>query len=263
MYQAHLWEIVDPGGGRGHKAIYRIKGKAEFLRKQQHNKLYNEAKDKETKTAFQDNSVSLDKKLSWKSDREKRRKFFFEGWSILQPEAYGWAKCAQAFRLPLEELGLPKPVANTLSGVILSRLNGFSCDLCQELYSKLGAYLWKCKDRLWTMLAQGVRKLCTWIGWAISRLLQGLEPEEPQSKRQHLQEINERLRPARHRRHGHQCECLNCERERVMRKRTEADRAYDVVRGPSGERTFRSWSEWAKEKLAENTPRYDRGTIAV
>ncbi|MBI1742486.1 hypothetical protein HYR54_05395 [Candidatus Acetothermia bacterium] len=225
----NLWDIVDAGGGRGKHPVYRVRGKADYLKKQQHElasqnerneahkKPGHEAKDKKIKPPLQDKPLSAEKNSAWKRDKNQRRIFFFEGWEKLERGQYGWAKCAQAFRLPLEELGLPKPIATTFTGLILSRLEGTSCAKCKELYEQLGAYLWKCKDRLASLIQKGVRKLCAWISWALSRLLKGLELEAPKSKRQKLWEINQRLRGP----HGQRCKCIDCERERVENRREE------------------------------------------
>lgn len=225
-----LWELVDAGGGRGKHPVYRIKGKAEFLKKQAHaeatenerkqasKKPGHEAKDKELKTAVKDNLVSADQKSAWKNDPARRREYFFSGWETLGKHGYGWNRCAQAFRIPLEELGLSKSVANSVTGLILSRLTGSSCALCKEVYTRFGEYVWKSRDRLAKLLQKGLAKLCAWVGWIVSRLVKGEKLDVAKSKKEKLWAINRKLRAHRH---GTQCECVDCERERVEHQRKE------------------------------------------
>ena len=145
----NLWEVLDAGRGRGKHPSYRIKGKAQFLAKQAHNKIGHEAKDvKKSKPPLQDRPLSADQTSAWKKDKTTRREYFFQGWQTLQPGQYGWEKCAQAFRIPLEEMGLPKSLARSLTGLILDKLVEKPCQVIRGVYVSLGEYLWKAKKRL-------------------------------------------------------------------------------------------------------------------
>ncbi|MBI1744428.1 hypothetical protein HYR54_15365 [Candidatus Acetothermia bacterium] len=249
LVQWRVWEIVDTCGGRGKHSIYRVKGKAEFLKKQAHEngckqqqeKPGHEAKDKRIKTAVTDTRVSSDQKSAWKKDPIKRREFFFAGWCQLKPGAYGWDKCAQAFRIPLEELGLSKSAANSVTGLLLFRLKGSSCEMCKKVYVKFGEYLWKSRDRLFKLLRKGLQKLSAWVGWILSKLLQGETLDEPKSKRGKLWAINQRLRDDRHRK---QCECIECERERIEQRRKVYEQRQPVVRSQSNNVVQPQKAEW-------------------
>ncbi|MBI1744460.1 hypothetical protein HYR54_15540 [Candidatus Acetothermia bacterium] len=247
----HLWELVDPGRGRGKHPVYCIRGKSKFVAKQAHrSKIIHEAKGKELKPPLQANAPKASEKTStiskaspWKQDAAKRRVWLFEGWFVLEKDRYGWGRCAQAFRLGLKDFGFSNEWARKLAGVIMNGLEHKSVEECQRVYRELGAWLVRQWGVIRKLAKQGLKRLYSWLGWALSRFLKDQVPEELKTKREKLLEIQEQLRQKQG--HGQHCECHECDKEHVRRKREAYDRAYGIISSPDGRRTWTNWAEWA------------------
>ncbi len=207
----HLIEVIEAGGGRGRRAVFKIKGKTEYLRQQTKTKLCKEAsiKSKEIK-AFTANASDKNPK-AWLLDRQKRWTLSFRGWDKFVKGKYGYDQLAQCLRYNLWDLGLGKTANEKITGLILNALEDQSCDNCKDLCGRLLRFLADHRVRL-LKFAGKLRRVCSWVGWLIAKLKAGLG-----LRKTHSMELGA---------HRESCECHECDRQRVARQRAEAKRAY-------------------------------------
>ncbi len=229
----NLWEVLDAGRGRGKHPSYRIKGKAQFLSKQAHNKIGHEAKDKKNikppcGVPRKENKNS--QRLQWLFDRNKRWAYSFASWERLEKGQYGYNKLARCLRLCFWELGASREVNDVLTGITMNRLEGKAVSDCQSVCFALLRWIASQREKFQRLIECG-RRVFSWVAWLLSKFIQG---EKPDGRRKPAQSG-----------HGEWCECIDCERERVVRKRAEAVRFY-------GSRTVADkWRGWAEQRLAD------------
>jgi len=213
----HLIQAVDVGGGRGRRALYKIVGKAEFFRKQQQNKLRNEAVNKDkNKKRFPENAEKYIKQNErhWLNDRQKRWQYSFQSWEKCEKGTWGYNRLAQCLRYCLWDLKLDKTTNEELASLVLSRLEGQSKERCQEICHSLLRALFNQRERLHKFIKLGQRAF-SWIGWMLAKLL---KHEQPENKPE--------LRNSTSISHRAGCECIQCDRQRVAEQRAQAERAY-------------------------------------
>lgn len=190
--KAHLWEIVEPGGGRGKKAVYLVKGKADFLKKQAHqeaaenwrqqaqNKPCNEAKDVEkTRKPPFGNPCIGDKnpqRLEWLNDKGKRWAYSFDGWQKLEKGEYGYNKLARCLRYCFWDLGAPRQTNDVLTGIVMNKLEGLSVEQCKDACFKLLRWVSQTLEKFQRLMSRG-RAVFSWVAWVLSKFLKGERPE--------------------------------------------------------------------------------------
>ncbi len=233
MVKWHLWDKIDAGRGRGRHPIYCIKGKAKFIAKQGHNKIAHEAKDKKNikppfGTPCEANKNS--QRLQWLSDRNRRWAYSFEGWKKLEQGKYGYDKLARCLRLCFWELGAPRVVNDVLTGIVMNRLEDQAVGECQRTCFALLRWIASQREKFQRLIECG-RRACSWVAWLLSKFIQG---EKPDGRRNPTQSG-----------HSEHCECIDCERERVKRRRAEYERT--LPKSTMADK----WQLWAQQRLAD------------
>jgi len=183
----NLWEVIHTGGGRGNHPVYRIRGKADFLkkqlreneRKQEENKPGHEAKDvKGIKPPFGKPCVGdkNSKRLEWLNDRNKRWTYSFDGWQKLEQGKYGYDKLARCLRYCFWELGAPRSVNDGITGILMNKLEGLPVERCKEACFKLLRWVSQTIEKFKRLMTRG-RALFSWIAWLLSKFLKSETPE--------------------------------------------------------------------------------------
>ncbi|MBI1743554.1 hypothetical protein HYR54_10885 [Candidatus Acetothermia bacterium] len=228
-----LWEVIEPGRGRGKHPIYCIRGKAKFVAKEAHNKIAHEAKDKKNiKPPFGTprDEHKNSQRLQWLSDRNKRWVYSFEGWTVLRQGEYGYHKLARCLRLCFWDLGAPREANDALTGIVMNKLEDQTAGECQRVCFALLRWIASQRKKFQRLLECG-RRIFSWVAWLLLKFIQGENPDIQPKRAQS--------------RHGERCECSDCERERVGRRRTEYERT--LPKSTMADK----WQRWAQQRLAD------------
>lgn len=173
-----LVELVEARRGRGNHSIYRVRWQKREVRC----KSVTSAPIKRDIRQNRSTESSRAREAEWQFDRSRRVRYLTSGWTTLRNGHYGFKRAAKLFRLSSWELGMPQRTAETISGLLLRRLEGHRAEVIARVHDELFFRLWSTSTKLQRLLHGPLRKLCAWVAWLLGailpRVLQRLEAKE-------------------------------------------------------------------------------------
>ena len=187
LQRVNLLFRIEARTGRGRHSVYRLnwrKPKGSGRPTSPTEKCHPPYKTGSINTTHRSSESSATERPRWEANPVLRCRYLTSGWSRLQKGQYGYRRTAKLFRLGCWSLELAPEPTESVSGLLLNRLEGQSADRVRKVHDRLFAHLSEWRDKLHRLTRRGVERLCSWIGWLLQRILAAIRQEEAQRERE-------------------------------------------------------------------------------
>lgn len=187
LQRVNLLFLVEARTGRGNHSIYRLnwkKPEASTEAPSTSKKCHPPKNPRSVKYQHRSPEAPDPERPRWETIPSLRCRYLTSGWRELRKGQYGFKRAAKLLRLGCWDLGLSPQNAETISGLLLQRLQGQSAERVRKVHDRLFARLWERQRKLHALARRGRRRLCAWIGWLLQRVLTGIRAEERADERE-------------------------------------------------------------------------------
>lgn len=185
LQRVNLLFLLEPRTGRGRHSLYRLNwkkpdtsGRLRPASKKCHPPY------KSRRSQHRSPEAPAPPQPRWESDPERRCRYLTSGWCRLQKGQYGYKRAAKLFRLSCWDLGLSRSMSETISGLLLQRLEGHSADRIRTVHDRLFSQMFACHAKLHALARRGRRRVCSWVAWLLQRVLASVREEEAATARE-------------------------------------------------------------------------------